>query len=173
MKKIFVLIFIVLLVLVGLFFGIKKFYGNKATDIQFVNKFKSESIMNIGEKVYGCELFHTDSLTEITLQDPKTVEGIKITWENGNQKVSLDGIQKETNYFMIPEDSFLNLVVKILNSINSLELTKLSNDGKYSTFKGKIDKHEFEFTADDNGYIKELSIPLKKSKISFEYKENI
>ena len=169
MKKIFVLIFIVILVAVPTFFGVKKLRQSKQVKTSIINNFKSEATINIEDKVYGGKFSHSDDFTELVIQDPSNISGVKIIWEGDNQQILLDNVKKESKKFILPEDSFLNLVVKIINQISSIELVEISNDGKYSTFEGTIEKHKFTLNCDDEGHIKEMSVPCKNSRITFEY----
>lgn len=169
MKKIFVLIFVVTLVSIPTFFGIKRLKQNKQIKPNIVVNFKSETIVNIEDKVYGGIFSHSDDFTEFLIQDPSNIGGVKIAWEGENQQIYFDGVKKDSKKFIIPEDSFLNLVVKILSQIPSIELVETSNDGKYTTLEGAIEKHKFTFNCDDDGYIKEINIPCKNSSITFEY----
>ena len=171
MKKIFILILILVAISLGVFF-ITKSIHKKDNSINFISNFNSESIINIEDKVYGCEIIRNGISTEITFQDPPSVNGMKMTWENGKQKISFKNLEKNFNQLVIPENSFLNLVVKILDSIQSISLSTVNSDGKYTTFKGKIDNDEFEFISDDNYYLQEIKIPSKDSKISFNYTNN-
>ena len=169
MKKIFVLIFIVIILAVPAVFGIKRIRQSKQEKPNIINNFKSEATLNIEDKVYGGKFSHSDDFTELVVQDPSNISGLKIVWEGENQRIYLDDVKKESNKFLLPEDSFLNLTIKIINQIPSIELAEVSNDGKYATFEGTVEKHKFTLNCDDNGYIKEINIPCKNSKITFEY----
>ena len=171
LKKIFILILILITILSGTFFVIKLVHKNNDS-INFVSNFKAESIINIEDKVYGCEISRNDNSTEIVFQDPPSVNGMKIKWENGKQKISFKDLEKNFNQLVVPQNSFLNLLVKILDSIQLIPLSTINSDGKYTTFKGKVDSTEFEFTSDNNHYLQELKIPSKKSKINFNYKDD-
>lgn len=169
MKKIFVLIFIVVLVAITALFGIKTIKKNKQIKTDIITNFKSEVIINVEDKVYGGNFFHSDNLAELVIQDPSNIDGMKITWEGKNQQICFDNVKRESKKFIVLEDSFLNLVVKIIDQISSLELTRTSSDGKYTTVEGNLENHKFTLNYDDNGYIKEINITCKNSRITFEY----
>lgn len=172
MKKIKIIIFtlIILLLGLGIFFVIKKFSFVKNTNTKLETEFSSDAVINIDKKNYECEFSHFLGTTKINLQKPETVRGLIIEWANGKQTVSFKDLKKEFDKNLIPTDSFLNLIVKILDNFSTIAINKIKNDGRREVFLGKFDKHEFEITAEKSKII-EIYIKSKDAKISFEYKK--
>ena len=172
MKKIKIIIFLLIILLLGLgiFFVIKKFSFVKNTNTKLETEFFSDAVINIDKKNYECEFSHFSGTTKINLQKPEAVRGLIIEWSNGKQTVSFKDLKKEFEKNLIPTDSFLNLIVKILDNFSTIAINKIKNDGRREVFLGKFDKHEFEITAEKSKII-EIYIKSKDAKISFEYKK--
>lgn len=172
MKKIKIIIFalIILLIGVGIFLVIKKFSFVKNTGKQLETEFSSGAVINIDKKNYECDFSHLSGTTKINIKKPETVKGFIIEWSNGKQTVTFKDLKKEFDKPVIPKDSFLNLIVKILDNFTTLPINKIKNDGRREVFTGKIENNEFEITS-ENSKIIEIFIKSKDAKINFEYQE--
>lgn len=167
--KIIFLILIFLLISFGIFFVIKKFLPVKNQNSKLETEFLAEAVINIDKKNYECEFSHFSGTTKINLQKPETVKNLIIEWSDNKQKVIFKDLKKEFDKNLIPQDSFLNLIVKILNNFNEIEINKIKNDGRREIFSGKFENNEFEITAEKTKII-EIYIKSKDAKINFEYK---
>ena len=77
MKKIFILILTLVAILSSIFIVIK-LLNKRDGSINFISNFKAESIINIEDKVYGCEVSRDGKSTEILFQDPQNINGMKM-----------------------------------------------------------------------------------------------
>jgi len=159
------------LVVSGILFGINKFKKNEDKYLKFVMNFNSTAKIKIGEKEYECEVYHTDkNFTKIKILKPKTIEGLTFLWKDGVQTASFKNVSKNFDKLSVPEDSFLNLTVKILDSLKELSLIKLKNEDQNVSYKGKIDKFDFDITFSKDGLLKMIDIPSRQVKIIFDCK---
>ena len=171
MKKIklifFILISVSLLTGASIFLMKKFFPKNKIFSKTLDTEFSTNSSIDIDKHHYDCEFSHHIGDTKIKIKNPKSIEGLCIEWSNGKQKISMGDLSKNLENLSFPENSFLNLIVKILDSIPSMDLSESKDDGRYQTFIGNLENNEFEVCA-EKSKILEINVKSKNAKISFE-----
>jgi hypothetical protein len=164
LKKVFIFIFFIL-ILVASFFGIKKFISKKKSIDSLETEFKSVCMIDFLEKKYECEIQNSPNITIIKINSPKNLEGMVFSVEGEKQKVIFKN--KEFDKIPIPENSFLSLTAKILRSLNDISnfTQTASKDGFH--LKSKKDKNNFELICDSKGKIMEILSPENNLKIKF------
>lgn len=167
MKKIKIFILLTIVLGVCLFFGIKKFIKPKDEKQSLNTEFASNAIINVGKKNYECEFSRNSGNTKLLVKKPENISGLTLEWHDGKQKVSLANLQKEFDANFLPKDSFLNLIVKILDNLPNLNLTMSKDEGGYKTFSGKIEDQDFELSTEDSKIL-EIYSKSKDARISFE-----
>ena len=167
LKKIKIIVFaLIILGIPGFFLG-KKFFRKKEIRQDLNSEFSTSSVINIDKRNYECDFSHFSGKTNITINKPESIKGMSIEWNNGKQKISMDNLTKNYDSYVFPENSFINLVVKILDNLSSTKIEKINDDERYQTFKGSIDSTEFEITA-EKSKILEIFIKSKNAKITFD-----
>lgn len=167
MKKIKIIIFaLIVLGIPGFFLG-KKFFRKKEIRQDLNSEFSTSSVINIDKRNYECDFSHFSGKTNITLNKPESIKGMSIEWNNGKQKISIDNLEKNYDSCIFPENSFINLIVKILDNLSTIKIEKTNDDGRYQTYKGVIDNTEFEITS-EKSKILEIFIKSKNAKITFD-----
>lgn len=156
-----------MLIGIGVFFVVKKFFFVKNTGAQLTTEFVSEAVINIDKKNYECEFSHFSGTTKINIKKPETVKGLTIEWSNGKQTITFKDLKKEFDKLLNPQNSFLNLIVKILDNLPAITINKIKNDGIREVLTGKIENNEFEVTSEKSKII-EIYIKSKDAKINFE-----
>lgn len=169
MKKIKIIFFVFICILIScfIFFLKKQFFNPKKKSQEFNTEILANSSINIDKHHYDCEFSHSNKNTKIKIKSPKSIEGLCIEWNDGNQKISVEDLSKSFESFAFPENSFLNLVVKILDNISSIDLSEVKDDGRYKIFKGNIENNEFEICS-EKSKILEIFVKSKDAKINFE-----
>lgn len=167
MKKIKIIIFALLVLGVTGFFLGKKFFRKKEIRQDLNSEFSTTSVINIDKKNYECDFSHFSGKTKVTVNKPISIKGISLEWNNGKQKISIDNLDKNYESYVFPENSFINLIVKILDHLSTLKIEQINDDGRYQTYKGFIDNTEFEITA-EKSKILEIFIKSKNAKITFD-----
>lgn len=167
LKKIKIIVFALIVLGVPGFFLGKKFFRKKEIQQDLNSEFSTSSVINIDKRNYECDFSHFSGKTNITVNKPASIKGMSLEWNNGKQKISIDNIDKNYESYVFPENSFINLIVKILNNLSTLKIEKIDDDGRYQTYKGFIDKIEFEITA-EKSKILEIFIKSKNAKITFD-----
>ena len=166
MKPIKIIIFLFIFLGIPGFFLCKKFFIKKEVRQDLNSEFSTSSVINIDKRNYECDFSHFSGKTNIKINKPESIKGMSMEWNNGKQKISMDDLTKNYESYVFPENSFINLVIKILDNLSSTGIEKINDDGRYQTFKGFIDKIEFEITHEKSKII-EIFIKSKNAKITF------
>ena len=165
MKKNRIIIFLLIIAIPIGFFLFKKFSKNKDTSQNLETEFETNAVINIDKKNYECNFLHYQGKSKIDLVKPDSIKDLSIEWFDGKQKISISDLTKDD--VKLQEDSFLNLVIKILDNLKSIQISKINDDGRYQIFKGTIENNEFEITA-EKSKILEIYIKSKNARISFD-----
>ena len=165
MKKIRIAVFVLAILIPTGFLLFKKFSKHSEKSQSLNTEFSTNSVINIDKRNYECNFSHFSGKTKIDLIKPDSIKGLSIEWADESQKISIDDLTKSGIAFS--EDSFLNLVVKILDNLNSLQISKVKDDGRYQTYSGKVENSEFEITS-ERSKILEIYIKSKNARINFD-----
>lgn len=150
----------------GFFLG-KKFFRKKEIQENLNSDFSTSSVINIDKRNYECDFSHFSGKTNIKVNKPESIKGMSLEWNNGKQKISMDNVEKNYESYVFPENSFINLLVKILDNLSELKIEQINDDGRYQTYRGSIDNTEFEITS-EKSKILEIFIKSKNAKITFD-----
>lgn len=165
MKKNRIIILLLIIAIPVGFFLFKKFSKNKDISQNLNTEFETNAAINIDKKNYECNFSHHQGKSKINLIKPDTIKDLSIEWIDGNQKISISDLTK--NDIKLQNDSFLNLIIKILDNLQSIQLSKVNDDGRYQIFKGTIENNEFEITS-EKSKILEIYIKSKNARINFD-----
>lgn len=116
--------------------------------------FRCPAEIQMGEKRYTCEIFHSISQqTEITITESGVLNGLKYRQSNGDAEL----LYGELEYFVqksgFAEESCFPKIANILDYAQSY--VNLQPMGE-NTFQGSVNGGDFLITADDDGNIMKL-----------------
>ena len=150
---------------VGIFLWMRKSGGENFENLFFDTEISTNATININKKNYECEFCNSPNNTRLIIKKPESIKGLKMEWKDGKREVSFANLKKQ--FVNFDSNSFLEILIKILNSINNINLSKINEKGDNQTFLGNIDNIEFELTS-ENSKILEIYVKSTDARIIFD-----
>ena len=133
--------------------------GNSAGDI--VTNFTSNADVTIdGEKIKCSVSRDIQGLTNITIKEPKVLEGMTYSWNGNGYGVSYHNLSCNTETAFIPDNSFAAAINNVLDATKDLEsLNCDSNKNGYTAYSGDSRSGKFILTvSNSDGAINKIEI---------------
>ena len=138
-----------------------------AKPVDPVFAFEARTKVTIGEKQYACSLTRSaPQSARLTVSEPKELDGMTWFWSAGGFSVTYAGLTIDPEQCVLPDGSFIPLILKALDAACVEDALTTSGDG---VFFGSVGGENFTLTADrSSGRILELEIPGKGLRVEFE-----
>lgn len=132
-----------------------------------VFNFEAQTRVTMGEKQYACSLSRSaPQSARLTVSEPKELDGMTWLWSAGGFSVTYAGLTVNEEQCVLPENSFIPLLLKALDAASVQDALTTSGDG---VFFGSVGGENFTLTADrSSGRILELEIPGKNLHAEFD-----
>lgn len=128
--------------------------GRKAAVTDFSADFTAVyKDLNLGGKITA----DRRGLLSIELNNPATLDGVMISYKNGETELKKDGLICTADEAFIPKSGFPALMKTALNALNKEVYSSKTppNSGKYEL---EADGTQIFITTDENGFISKISV---------------
>lgn len=123
--------------------------------------FTSQANVVFNDTEMICKISRTaTNIACISIIQPIELQGITFSWTDNNYKVSYNELGYENNIEILPNNSFAQAIINVLNSIESKEnISLVSSNDNTNTFNGTCSSGKFFVTVQkSNSSIKNIKL---------------
>ena len=135
---------------------------------QLCTDFKAAYIAEYrGQSIKGRMLYGRQGNFNLTVSQPKTLEGIEAGYKNGVLTLSRDNISCTADEAYIPDSAFPSVLLRVLNGIGDGRAVFEHKNGEEQTYSLACENGKCKIVAGTDGMIKSLSLDNPKLDVSF------